>query len=499
MSEEEDEERNDNKSVLVMKYNDKDINDIKEKIKKIDWDKISTEWNVMKFINRPFEEQNSFNKILLNPKLHCSKSNPLYMHKKWLEHLYNFKDFSDRLIAKICSVDHTTISYWRKKNNIPTRLDKGSWIDTRSGKKMLYMPEDYQHPELVPIARGEGRYVRPEHIVIMENYLMEHPELEISKKYLINSRYLKIGCIIHHINYNPQDNRIENLWLFEDNAEHNATNTSLFNCFSDLIKLNQISFEAGIYYVNKNFDYRNLDSQIINETLRSNKNINQYADIGIVKETIKEINWDNISDDWTVKHRQNQFVEYTYYVVNPRLDCLKSNPLYLHKVWLEHIINDNRFNLTDSRLSKLCEISKDQVRYYRRKFNISGKEDWGFKQFIKNDRVWIKVPKNYENPIAEREGGYMLEHRYLIECYLREHPELEISKRFLNRDGYLYSDCEIHHINFDSLDNRLENLWICENGREHKLIEGTLLNLVKELMKLGLIFFIDGRYSLNYC
>ncbi len=240
-----------------------------------------------------------------------------------------------------------------------------------------------------------------------------------------------------------------------------------------------------------------MNSQTINEVLNSNKNINQYDDIEAVKKSIKKINWESISNDWTVKYRQNQFVEYTYYDVNLRLDCSKSNPLYLHKEWLEHIINDNRFNLTDSRLSKLCGISKDQVRYYRRKFNIKGKEDWGYKRFIKKDRVWIKVPNNYGNPIAEREGGYMLEHRYIIECYLREHPELEISKRFLNSDRNLYSDCEIHHINFDSLDNRLENLWICENRSEHKLIEGTLLKLVEELMKLDLIFFSNGKYYLN--
>ncbi len=245
-----------------------------------------------------------------------------------------------------------------------------------------------------------------------------------------------------------------------------------------------------------NFDYRNLNSQIINEALKSNKSINQYDDIEVVKKSIKKINWDSISN-WTVEYRQNQFADYTYFDVNPRLDCSKSNPLYLHKKWIEHIIKDSRFNLTDSRLGKLCGISRDSVRYYRRKFNIKGKEDWGYKRFINNGKWWIKVPEDYGNPIAEREKGYLLEHRYIIECYLREHRELEISKRSLNSDGYLYSDCVIHHINFDPLDNRLENLWICENESEHKLIEGTLLKLVEELMKLDLIFFSDGKYYLN--
>ena len=92
----------------------------------------------------------------------------------------------------------------------------------------------------------------------------------------------------------------------------------------------------------------------------------------------------------------------------------------------------------------------------------------------------------------------MREHRYIMERYLAEHPELEISRKYLLDDNYLKSTCVVHHINFDANDNRLENLWVCENGYEHQLIESSLLTFVDELLKSRLIVFRKGEYSLDY-
>ena len=92
----------------------------------------------------------------------------------------------------------------------------------------------------------------------------------------------------------------------------------------------------------------------------------------------------------------------------------------------------------------------------------------------------------------------MLEHRYIIENYLSEHPELEISQNCLLDGKYLKPEYIVHHINLDTLDNRLENLWVCEGPSEHNSVHKSLLGIVEPLLKSRLLFFKEGEYSLNY-
>ena len=117
------------------------------------------------------------------------------------------------------------------------------------------MPKEYQHPEIISNKKGVIRY---EHVVIMERYLSEHPELEISKKCLVKGKYLKKGYVVHHINFVPLDNRLVNLWVFENLTEHNLSGKTLYGCFRDLIKLEQIFFKNGKYYLNRHFNYKDL-------------------------------------------------------------------------------------------------------------------------------------------------------------------------------------------------------------------------------------------------
>ncbi len=66
-------------------------------------------------------------------------------------------------------------------------------------------------------------------------------------------------------------------------------------------------------------------------------------------------------------------------------------------------------------------------------------------------------------------------------------------------DGkYLLPDCIVHHINLDTLDNRLENLWLTTSQQEHNLIHNSLTGLVKPILELGFLVFEKGKYQLNY-
>lgn len=89
------------------------------------------------------------------------------------------------------------------------------------------------------------------------------------------------------------------------------------------------------------------------------------------------------------------------------------------------------------------------------------------------------------------------DYRFIMEQYLSENPELEISKNYLDSNGKLKSSCRIHHINLDHEDNRLCNLWICEDISKHRQIHSSLTSLVSPLLKSGFNIFKEGKYYLN--
>ncbi len=468
------------------------IQNIKEEIRNINWDNITKDWTIKQRKNQyPAYE------IQLDPKQDCSRTNSLYRHKKWLETVYNNKDLklTDQKISKICGVHPVTIQNWRKIHEIPAKnWTNGRWVEGK-GYVKFYMPEGYLHPELVP---QKGRNVRFEHVIVMEKYLSEHPKLEWSKKYLIDGKYLKMGTIVHHINFKKSDNRLENLWLYENIESHKKVERILNECFRDLIKLNQIGFKNGKYYLNTNFDSRKLSSSEIKEILKP-RFINPYKDINLVREDIKKINWKELSDDWIAKIGKNQHSEKEI-LLDPYSDCSDENPLYLHKHWVDRLVHDKKFNLTQRRLAKLCGVDRGVIYYWSKvKHNINMEnEKRGFGKYQHSaGRIWMRIPEDYGNPIAKKNKGWLYEHRYILERYLAENPELDWSKKYLIDGKYLRSECIVHHINFDPLDNRLENLWICENKIEHRKLETSLTSIVDDLLRSNFIAFRNGKYNLN--
>jgi len=108
----------------------------------------------------------------------------------------------------------------------------------------------------------------------------------------------------------------------------------------------------------------------------------------------------------------------------------------------------------------------------------------------------MRVPENYRNPTVKNNKGWMYEHRYIMERYLLENPELDWSKKYLIDRKYLKPESIVHHINFDAMDNRLENLWICENRNEHRFLETSLASCVDDLLRYNFIDFRNGKYYL---
>ncbi|MFX1297297.1 MAG: hypothetical protein ACFFD2_20890 [Promethearchaeota archaeon] len=473
--------------------NEKSTQKLREMIRNIDWNVITTDWKINLRKN-----QYPATEIQLNPRQDCSRVNPLYKHRIWLETVYTNKELNltDKKISEICGVHLDTIQRWRKIHNISAKdWTNGKWVDERGYVKLL-MPKDYLHPELVPI---KGRNVRMEHVIVMEKYLSKHPELEWSKKYLIDGKYLKLGTIVHHINFNKSDNRLENLWLSENIKSHKKVESTLNECFRDLIKLNQIGFKNENYYKNNNFDCRDLSSSRIKEILEP-ISINPYKDINLIKEEIKKINWNEISDNWIVKIYKNQNISEKEIKLDPYSDCTDKNPLYMHREWVNRLVHDKEFNLTVRRLADLCGVDRGVIHYWskvKHKINMEN-EKRGFGRYQHSaGGIWMRVPENYENPIAKNNKGWMYEHRYTMERYLADNPELDLSKKYLIDGKYLKSDCIVHHINFDPLDNRLENLWICENQIEHRKLETSLTPLIDDLIRSNHISFRNGEYILN--
>lgn len=104
---------------------------------------------------------------------------------------------SDKMISKVCK-RHGIQSQRRGPRSGPEHPDwRGGVCIDKNGYRLIYSPGH-------PFAKKPVPYVR-EHRLVMEKHL---------KRYLLPTE------VVHHKNGEKQDNRIENLELFEKNSDH---------------------------------------------------------------------------------------------------------------------------------------------------------------------------------------------------------------------------------------------------------------------------------------
>jgi len=102
---------------------EKIFDEISKKILNYNWDD-SIVWEITEQRYIPVLRKYRTVSIKVDPKLPCSKVNPLYRHREWIirvcndASLNNGKRLSNRIIGKICNIDKGAIQRSRNKFKI---------------------------------------------------------------------------------------------------------------------------------------------------------------------------------------------------------------------------------------------------------------------------------------------------------------------------------------------------------------------------------------------
>lgn len=116
--------------------------------------------------------------------------------------------------------------------------------------------------------------------------------------------------------------------------------------------------------------------------------------------------------------------------------------------------------------------------------------------------------KKWGNAVAPEEnkqyGKYCLGSnckypRKTIKGYFRDADRKPIHQSIVedNLGRKLKQNELVHHIDFNKLNNDINNLYLCNSNSQHQIIHGQLNKIVPDLFKLGIVIFENGIYKIN--
>ena len=151
---------------------------------------------------------------------------------------------------------------------------------------------------------------------------------------------------------------------------------------------------------------------------------------------------------------------------------------YKNKEWLEDkYINQEK---TLREIAKICDCGHSTIQRWTDFYNI--------KKRTTSENFTGKGHPNWK-------GGKSKEGHY-ITVYKPDHPKAHksrIPEHILiaeeNLGRFLKPEERVHHINFNKLDNRIENLYIFKTSSKHQKIKKQIFELVEILIKKNIIGF----------
>lgn len=161
-----------------------------------------------------------------------------------------------------------------------------------------------------------------------------------------------------------------------------------------------------------------------------------------------------------------------YYIVNKHTDYSFRESGDLSRIWSDEeieVLKDP--NLTDYEKVQLLPNRTDSaVRMQRRRLGFESKPVEFRRRFFSQGYKYLRV-----------DGGYEKRSRLVMENHIgRKIAEGEV----------------VHHINGKKADDRIENLYLCDDRAEHSLVHHQAFMLVGELVDKGIIKFDkeNGEY-----
>ena len=155
-----------------------------------------------------------------------------------------------------------------------------------------------------------------------------------------------------------------------------------------------------------------------------------------------------------------------------------------------------------SKVSVICESCKTEYEITKQSFNRK-KTNFCRSCCSKSTQKGIKRPQFSSNKSKRWNGGeYVSSDGYIMvkvsDSFLESGRQLYKRKHILIYESFLGREMitkkggggeQIHHLDGDKQNNNIENLFLCSDSVDHRLLHGSLEQVAFKLVKSGLIKF----------